>query len=201
MSDETPETRLARGPSEEPWRGDEHRLQVSAAAEAGLAHKDVSLDLYRQGFRRGLRVRDPLDAALVLRGRTVLREEQLAPAIRRIFTHLHLGASTYSLRVDDGEFEVRIAASAADGGSASLEAMRRALLVFVVGGLGGLLLLKSSSAFALLLWSAGLLAGAAILRRGVAEGRTRLAARLVDELAQLAEREQLILPPAGGEGG
>ncbi len=178
------------------WRGDEHRLQVSAADEAGLATDEVSLELYRKGFIGGLQIRDPLDHALVLRGRTVLGETQLKPALRRIFTHLSLGARNFSLRVDDGEFELRVADQVARSGGSATEAMRRTLLVFVVSGFVGLLFLKSASFISLLIWSAGLLGGASLLRRGVKDGRIQLAARLVDELAKLAEREQLILPPS-----
>ena len=178
------------------WRGDEHRLQVSAADEAGLATDQVSLELYRKGFIGGLQISDPLDRAMVLRGRTVLDEKQLKPAIRRIFTHLSLGARNFSLRVDNGEFELRIADQVAHGSGDATQAMRRTLLVFAISGLIGLFFLKIASFVSLLVWSAGLLGGASLLRRGIKDGRVRLAARLVDELAKLAEREQLILPPS-----
>ena len=188
----------AKPPADDPsvWRGDEHRLQVLAADEAGLEGDDVSLALYRKGFIAGLSVRDPLDHAMVFRGRTILREEQLRPPLRRIFTHLHLGANNFSVRVDDGEFELRVADAAAHAGGSATEAMRRALLVFVVCGLAGLFFLNSAGGVALLFWGVGLLAGSTLVRRGLKDGRVQLAARLVDELAKLAQREQLILPPA-----
>jgi hypothetical protein len=183
----------------EGWRGDEHRLQVSAADEAGLQAKEVGLELYRKGFVGGLEVRDPLDHAIVVRGRTVLRENQLGPKLRRIFTHLGVPGDAFSVRVDDGEFELRVPARVADAAGSSLDAMRRALFVFIFCGLGGLLFLKSFPAIALLGWSAGLLYGASILRRGLKQGRIRLAAHVVDELAKLAHSEQLILPPASAD--
>jgi len=181
------------------WRGDEHKLQIQAADEAGLPADEVSLALYRKGFIGGLGIRDPLDHAMVLRGRTVLREQQLKPAIRRIFAHLHLGANNFTVRVDDGEFELRIPDAVAQGGGSATEAMRRALLVFVVCGLSGLFFLSSAPPVALLFLGVGLLAGSTLLRRGLKNGRIQLAARLVDELAKLAQREQLILPPTTAE--
>jgi len=183
------------------WRGDEHNLQLGAAAEAGLAADEISLDLFRQGFIGGLTIRDPLDHAMVLRGRTILDESQLKPSLRRIFAHLHLGANNFSVKVDDGEFELRIADEVAQGAGSATDAMRRALLVFVISGLAGLFFFKTAGAASLLFWGVGLLVGSSIVRRGITKGRVQLAARLVDELALLAHHEQLILPPTAASTG
>ncbi|MEZ4384838.1 MAG: hypothetical protein R3A79_26140 [Nannocystaceae bacterium] len=177
------------------WRGDEHRLQVSAADEAGLEAKDVGLELYRQGFTHGLVIRDPLDHAIVLRGRTILAEAQLRPKIRRILGHLQIPGEAYSVRVDDGDFELRISARVADAAGSSIDSMYRGLAVFLVSGLAGLFFLNSTPALTLLSWSVGLLYGASVLRRGIKQGRIRVAAHVVSELAKLAHSEQLILPP------
>lgn len=178
------------------WRGDEHRLQTQAAAEAGLEPANAALALFRQGFARGLTVRDPVDGAIVLRGRTVLRRDQLHAAVVDAFGHLGLGRGV-AVRVHDGEFELRVAAAAIEGSAPALDVTRRALLAFVVGGLVGLFFLRSSSALALLAFSFGLLGGAYTLRSGLHRARAAIAGRLVDELARLAHHQQLILPAAG----
>ncbi len=173
---------------------------VRAAEEAGLSADEVSLDLFRKGFIGGLAIRDPLDHAMVLRGRTVLDEVQLKPSIRRIFAHLRLGANNFSIKVVDGEFELRVADEVAQGAGSATDAMRKALLVFVVSGLAGLLFFKTAGAASLLFWGVGLLVGSSIVRSGIKKGRIQLAARLVEELALLAHHEQLILPPAKASG-
>ncbi len=178
------------------WRGDDHNLELSAAEEAGLSADEVSLDLFRKGFIGGLAIRDPLDHAMVLRGRTVLDESQLKPSMRRIFAHLRLGANNFSVKVVDGEFELRVADEVAQGAGSATDAMRKGLLVFVISGLAGLLFFKTAGAASLLFWGVGLLVGSSIVRRGIKKGRIQLAARLVEELALLAHHEQLILPPA-----
>ena len=185
----------------EAWRGDEHRLQVAAAAEAGLEARDVAVELYRQGFARGLVVEDPLDRAIVVRGRTVLRAEQLTAALRGALGHLHLPPGSFAVKAQDGDFEVRVAARAVEHGGTTMAATRQALLAFVLGGLVGLLFLKSQGALALIAFSFGLLGGSFILRRGLRQGRALLAARVVDEIARLAAAEQLILPPASARDG
>lgn len=194
--DERPGAGVLAPRGDEGWRGDDHALQVAAAEEVGLTRGEVALDLYRRGFARGLRARDPLDGALVLRGRTVLTGDQLLAAMKKIFRHLHLAADGLRVRVHDGVFEVRIAESVANNTSALVDAMRRALLAFVGGGIAGLLLYSTAASFALVAFSLGLLVGAWILRRGLADGRVAFAVRMVEELALLADREQLILPPA-----
>lgn len=195
-----PESAALVGRGDDGWRGDEHALQVAAGEEAGLTRDAVALDLYRRGFAHGLTARDPVDGALVLRGRTVLTDAQLLAAMKKIFRHLHLAIDGLRVRVHDGAFEVRIAESVASNTSALVDAMRRALLAFVGGGLAGLLLYSTAASFALVAFSVGLLIGAWILRRGLADGRVAFAVRMVEELALLADREQLILPPAKKEG-
>ncbi len=196
---QSPKGALARPGSG--WQGDEHRLQVSAAAEVGLEPAQVAVDLYREGFRGGLVLEDPVDGAIVVHGRTVLQGPQLTAAIRGAMAHLHLPAGVFTVRLQDGEFEVRVASRAVELGGFSLAATRQALFAFVVGGLVGLLFLQTSSALALLAFSFGLLGGSFVLRRGLRQGRELLAARLVEEVARLAHREQLILPPARGRDG
>ncbi|MEZ4450835.1 MAG: hypothetical protein R3B09_15245 [Nannocystaceae bacterium] len=188
-------------PEGEAWRGDDHALQVAAAEEIGLTRGEVAVDLYRRGFTHGLTAKDPVDGALVLRGRTVLRDDQLLAAMKKIFRHLHLAVEGLRVRVHDGQFEIRIASSVADDTSAALaNAMRRALYIWVLAALFGALAYSIAPALALLVAGPGLLLGGFILRRGIEEGRVAFTLKMVDELALLADREQLILPPAKREG-
>lgn len=190
---------LARG--DEPWRGDDHALQVQAAREAGLPATQAAVDNFTEGFRRGLVEKDPADGAIVLRGRTVLGAEELAQRLRPMVRFLRLGIDAIRVRVVDGEFELRIAGSAADASEAAQGAARTVLVIWVASALIGFALLGSSQVAALLVWSVGLLVGASALRRGLISGRTMLAARLTVGLGILAHEEQLILPPvrAGGD--
>jgi len=177
------------------WRGDEHRIQTQAAAEAGIEPAGVALALYRRGFASALTVRDPVDGGLVVRGRTVLRRDQLKAAVLDAFTNLGLVGGV-AIRLHDGDFELRVPAKAIEGSAYALDTTRRALVAFVVGGLVGLFFLRTSSALALLAFSFGLLGGAWVLRSGLGRARELVASRLLDELARLAHHEQLILPPA-----
>lgn len=182
------------------WRGDEHALQVQAAREAGLPAGQAAIDLYTEGFRRGLDERDPADGAIVLRGRTVLRAEEMLRSLKPMLRFLRIGPDAIGLRVVEGEFELRVAGRAADAGEAVQGAVRTVLLIWVVSGLIGFALLGSSQMAALLVWSAGLLVGGSALRRGQISGRTMLAARLAVGLGIVAHEEQLILPPASKDG-
>lgn len=200
MADDT-DDRGALTPRDEGWRGDDHALRVAAAEEVGLTRGDVAVDLYRRGFTHGLTAKDPVDGALVLRGRTVLNDDQLLAAMKKIFRHLHLAIDGLRVRVHDGEFEVRIASAVADDASAALaNAMRRALVIWIVAAIAGGLAYSIAPALALLVFGPGLLLGGFILRRGIEEGRVAFTLKMVDELALLADREQLILPPATREG-
>ena len=108
MSDERDEKPgpLART-SGEGWRGDEHKLQVQAAQEAGLPANQVALDLYTEGFKAGLQERDPADGSIVLRGRTVLKAEELERSLRPALRFLRIGPEAARARVFDGKFELR----------------------------------------------------------------------------------------------
>ena len=181
-----------------PWRGDEHQLQVLAAQEAGLAPTQVAVDLYTEGFKAGLTEKDPVDGAIVLRGRTVLKADELERSLRPMLRFLRVGPDATRARVFDGQFEVRIAAQAAEAGAAVQGAARTVLLMWMAGALLGWWMLSVSRVATFLIWGTTLLMGAWSLRRGLVSGRTMLAARLAVGLGMLAHEEQLILPPADG---
>ena len=182
----------------EPWRGDEHKLQVLAAQEAGLAPTQVAVDLYTEGFKAGLQERDPADGAIVLRGRTVLKADELERRVRPMLRFLRVGPDMARVRVFDGQFELRIAAQAAEAGAAVQGAARTVLLMWMAGALLGWWMLSVSRVATFLIWGLTLLTGAWSLRRGLVSGRTMLAARLAVGLGMLAHEEQLILPAADG---
>jgi hypothetical protein len=196
VSDEKQGGPLAR--TGEPWRGDEHKLQVLAAKEAGLAPTQVAVDLYTEGFKAGLQERDPADGAIVLRGRTVLKAAELERSLRPMLRFLRVGPDATRVRVFDGQFELRIAAQAAEAGAAVQGAARSVLLMWMAGALLGWWMLSVSRMATFLIWGLSLLIGAWSLRRGLVSGRTMLAARLAVGLGMLAHEEQLILPPADG---
>ena len=183
-----------------PWRGDEHKLQVLAAQEAGLAPTEVAVDLYTEGFKAGLQEKDPADGAIVLRGRTVLKADELERSLRPMLRFLRVSPEATRARVFDGKFELRIAAHAAEAGAAVQGAARTVLLMWMAGGLLGWWMLSVSRVATFLVWGMTLLLGAWSLRRGLVSGRTMLAARLAVGLGMLAHEEQLILPPADGSG-
>lgn len=198
---------MSRGPGEtslaragEAWRGDDHALQVQAAKEAGLPASQAAIDLFTEGFRRGLVEKDPADGAIVLRGRTVLKAEELEQRVKPMLRFLRLAPDASRVRVVDGEFELRVAGSAAEASEPAQGAAKMVLMIWIASALLGFFLLGSSQFAALLVWSAGLLVGASALRRGLISGRTMLAARLAVGLGILAHEEQLILPPARGAG-
>lgn len=198
------EDRLARptpAPAATPWRGDEHRLQVLAAREAGLPATQVALDLYTEGFKAGLCERDPVDHALVVRGRTVLSTAELERCLRPMFRFLRIGPDSVRARVFDGQFELRIDARAAEASEPVQGATRQVLLMWVAGGLLGWWLKSTWQLGTMVVWVSSLLLGALILRRSLVSGRTMLAARVAVGLAMLAHEEQLILPPADGSSG
>ncbi len=185
----------------EGWRGDEHKLQVQAAEEAGLQASQVALDLYTEGFKAGLQERDPADGSIVLRGRTVLKAEELERSLRPMLRFLRIGPEAARARVFDGQFELRIAAHAAEASAAVQGAARSVILMWMAGGLLGWWMLSMSRVTTFLVWGVTLLLGAWSLRRGLVSGRTMLAARLAVALGMLAHEQQLILPPADGRGG
>ena len=198
MSDEHDKPgRLAR----QGWRGDEHKLQVLAAQEAGLASGQTAVDLYTEGFKQGIVERDPTDGAIVLRGRTILKTEELDRQLRPMFQFLRVAADAVRTRVHDGEFEVRVAGQVAEASAPVQGAARSVLLMWMAGGLLGWWMLGVSRLATFLVWGVTLMFGAWSLRRGMVSGRTMLAARMAVGLALLAHEEQLILPPGGSSGG
>lgn len=202
MAKDSPASRaLARRPGSatRPWRGDDHRLQLEAASEAGLSRSDLQkteLDLYTEGFASGITIDDPLDGAIVARGRTVLREAELRRSLRPALAYLGLRAEVVALRVHDGSFELRVARQAAEGARPALESGKAALGTWLGSGLLGIACYQLvAPAAAGLLWAAGLLVGGWQLRRGMASGRAMLAGRLALGLGMLAQEEKIILPP------
>ena len=190
----------ALAPSEG-WRGDEHAIVVASAQEAGLSSTEAALDHMTDGFRRGMTLEDPLDGAIVFRGRTVLAHTELQRSLRPMFHYLSVPRESVRLAVDDGSFELRVLRDAAERAAPALDAAKLALQVWVGAGFVGLALLtwvgKGAAAIA---WGIGLLLGAWQLRRGVVSGRSMLAARVALGLGMLARERNLILPPSGPNG-
>lgn len=182
---------------DEPWRGDEHALRLSAAQEAGLDTKDLELELFTEGFKAGMTIKDR-DGALVLRGRTVLKDAQLRKSLKPTLRFLALLPDQVATRVDDGEFELRVSASAVEQSKGSTNAVNVVLKLWLGFGLLGLIAWNALHLewLAAIVWGGALLAGAVTLQRGVVTGRSLLAARLTLALAMLAKEEKLILPPA-----
>lgn len=183
------------------WRGDEHKLQVAAAKEAGLATDDVELDLYTQGFSAGMTIEDTYDGAIVARGRTFVKEHELLRVLRAPLLYLGVPRDSIKVRINDGRFELRVSKHAADSSRPSLESAKYALQVWIGFGLLGLAAMQYLPSYvAAFVWSAGLLLGGWQLRRGLVTGRAMLSARLATALALLAKEEQLILPPVVDDG-
>lgn len=196
----TPEGAIAtRG-----WRGDEHKLQLEAAREVGLERDDVEVDLYTQGFRDGITLEDPYDNAIVLRGRTVLRGRELHDSLKPLLRYVGVSYDAVKVQVHDGLFEIRVASRAAAASGAALENAKVALKLWLGFGLLGLSMLLWSPFLAqpgaAVFWGVGLMLGGWQLRKGIAGGRSMLAARLAIGLAMMAKEEQLILPLAGEDG-
>lgn len=199
MSDERNDNNKLARPG---WRGDEHKLQVMAAQEAGLATGQTAVDLYTEGFKSGITERDPSDGALVLRGRTILKSEELERCLKPMFRFLRVADDAVRTRVFDGKFEVRVAAQVTEASAPVQGAARSVLLMWISGALIGWWIMETSRVATFLVWGITLLVGALSLRRGLVSGRTMLAARMAVGLALLAHEEQLILPPGGSnEGG
>jgi hypothetical protein len=182
-----------------PWSGDDHKLAVAAAKEAGLDTVELEVESYTEGFKTGLVLDDPADHAIVLRGRTILREKQLLSQLRPTFKFLRLSKDMIGLRIHDGNFELRIARSAADQAAPATDSSKLALLVWIAAGVLGYALGQLFAPASAVIWGLGLLAGAYILRSGLVNGRSLLAARLLTSLAMMAQEEQLVLPPSGDQ--
>lgn len=198
MADDPSSRALVRRPgaAAKPWRGDDHKLQLEAAAEAGLPRNQTELDLYTEGFAGGITLDDPLDGAIVARGRTVLREAELRKSLRPALQYLGLASDAVALRVHDGSFELRVAKHAAEAARPALESGKAALRTWVGMGVVGVACYQLvAPAAAGLLWGIGLLVGGWQLRRGMASGRAMLAGRLALGLGMVAQEEKIILPP------
>ena len=182
------------------WRGDEHELRLDAAREAGIDAREVELELFTQGFKAGMVLDDPKDHAIVVRGRTVLREKQLRKALQPTVRFLQLSSDQVGLRLHDGEFELRISSVAAEQATPVIDSAKLVLKLWIGAGLVGLAAwnLLGLSWLAAIVWGLGLLTGAYVLRQGAVSGRALLAARVVTSLALMAQEEKLILPPAKG---
>lgn len=207
MSDETTEKSLARQSEsalaespERGWRGDDHKLMVASAAEAGLDTNDAELESYQRGFKQGLVLDDPADHAIVLRGRTVLRDAQFQKALKPMLMFLKVPRAEVATRVHDGEFEMRVSRGAAEKAAPALDSAKMALRIWIAAGILGVAVMEISTALSAILWGVGLMVGGWGLRQGLVNGRSLLAARLTLGLAMLAREEKLILPPAGEDG-
>jgi hypothetical protein len=191
----------------EAWRGDEHELRLAAAREAGLESDEideVQLELFTEGFKAGLTLDDPADHNIVLRGRTVLDEQQLSKALRPVMRVLSVTIEQFSLRVHDGEFELRVLPNAAEASTPALDSAKSVLKMWIAAGLVGLAIWTQLELawLTMLVWGGGLIAGGVMLRRGAVSGRALLGARLTLALAMYAQQEQLVLPPSRpGSGG
>jgi hypothetical protein len=192
---------LAKLDDDTAWRGDEHELRLSAAREAGLSAEelgDVELDLFTAGFKAGMVLDDPSDRSIVLRGRTVLREKQMAKALSPTLRFLSIPRDQVALRIHDGEFELRIGRVAIDSAKPALDHAKLTLKLWFGAGATGLVLwsMFKLAWAATILWGLALVLGGYVLRQGTFSGRSMLAARLTVALAMLAKEEKLILPPA-----
>ncbi|PRQ03129.1 hypothetical protein [Enhygromyxa salina] len=202
--DEPTETKaLAKLPSGQAWRGDEHELRLAAAREAGLETEEVNeveVGLFTEGFKAGMTLDDPADRAIVLRGRTVLREGQMSKALHPTLRFLAIPTDQVALRVTDGEFELRVSENAAEAAKPALDSARLVLRLWIGLGLVGMLAWYwfNLGWLAAILWGGALVGGGWVLRQGAVSGRALLGARLTVALAMLAQQEKLILPPSRG---
>ena len=186
------------------WRGDEHELRLAAAREAGLEAAEVDeveLSLFTEGFKAGMTLDDPEDRAIVLRGRTVLREKQMSKALGPTFKFLGIPKDQLALRIQDGEFELRVSQNVAEAATPALDAAKLVLKLWIGLGLVGMLawVWFDLAWLTALLWGGALVMGGYTLREGAVSGRAMLGARLTMALAMLAQEEKLILPPARPE--
>lgn len=200
----TPTKALAKLDDGQPWRGDEHELRLAAAREAGLETEElneVEISLFTEGFKAGMTLDDPDDRAIVLRGRTVLRESQMSKALRPTFKFLGLPNDQLALRVFDGEFELRVSQNVAEAAKPALDSARLVLKLWIGLGLVGMLAwyMFNLAWLAAILWGGALIGGGYVLRQGAVSGRALLGARLTVALAMIAQEEKLILPPSRPE--
>lgn len=146
-------------------------------------------------------IEDPLDGAIVARGRTVLGKRELDRSLLPALRYLGIPKDSVATRVHDGTFEVRIARTAAESHSPALGAAHVALRIWIGFGLAGLAAYFWLPQFmAAIFWGLGLAIGGLRLRRGLATGRSMLAARVAIGLAMISQEEKLLLPPAEPQG-
>ena len=179
---------------EKGWTGDEHRLQIAAAQEAGLDAKEAELALYVEGFKQKMVLSDREDKSLVFRGRTVLREKEMGKSLQPMLRFLKIARDQVGLRIHDGEFELRISAVAAEQAQPTLDSAKVALQVWIAAAIIGGWAYLWLPVLAGLIWSVSLLIGGWTLRQGLISGRAMLAARISVGLGMLAQEEQLVLP-------
>lgn len=197
MTNDESKALVRKGERAMAWSGDEHRIRVNAAKEAGLDAVATEADSFTEGFKSGVVLQDPFDGALVARGRTVLKEKELFRTLRPALQYLGVRKDDYAVKVSGDRFELRIAKQVAEQTAPVLDASKNALMVFVgFTAVGFAAYLYVSAALAGVLWGVGLLFGGWQLRRGVVSGRAMLAARVAMALGMLAQEEKLILPPA-----
>jgi hypothetical protein len=179
------------------WRGDDHNLQLEAAAQVGLPIDEAALDSFTRGFSSGITIDDPLDGAIVARGRTPLAAGELAKSLRPAMRYLGVAPDQIAVQVHDGRFELRIGKRAAEQTKPMRDAGKLTLQVWIGFALLGFAAGRFMPQFvSAIIWGVGLLLGAWQLRRGLASGRAVLAARVALALGMLAQAEQLVLPPA-----
>lgn len=183
--------------SPEPWSGDEHQIRSSAAKEAGLDAPSVEADFFTDGFKAGIVMQDPLDGAIVARGRTVLKETELFASLIPALHYLGVRKDDYKVKVTGGRFELRVSKQVAEQSSPVLESAKLALQIFVGFGILGFAAYQWMPQWvAGIIWGIALLVGGWQLKQGLVTGRALLGARLAVALGILAQEEQLILPPA-----
>jgi len=181
----------------EPWSGDEHQIRSSAAKEAGLDATSVEADFFTDGFKAGIVMQDPLDGAIVARGRTVLKETELFSSLRPALHYLGVRKDDYKVKVTGGRFELRVSKQVAEQSTPVLESAKLALQIFVGFGILGFAAYQWMPQWvAGIIWGFALMAGGWQLKQGLVSGRALLGARLAVALGLLAQEEQLILPPA-----
>ena len=96
----------------------------------------------------------------------------------KLYDALGVTPDAVRTRVFDGQFELRVAAQAAEASAPVQGAARTVILMWMAGGLVGWWMLSISRVTTFLVWGITLLLGAWSLRRGLVSGRTMLAARL-----------------------
>lgn len=178
-----------------PWSSDEHKLAVESAKEAGLDARDAAIESFVKGFRAGLTLNDPVDSAIVLRGRTVLREKELLSLLEPTFRFLRLDDDAARVLVQDGTFELRIRGGVAEMANATWDSTKVAAQLQLSVIVLGLIALQWSFPFALGAWGIGTALTFYVWRSGAVDGRSLLAARLTLALALAAKEEGVVLPP------